>query len=204
MALFGVGRGRARDREAVPGPAVLTPRRSLDGWTLEDTPLSRRFGREELRELATLMHGVSAGMETAWTYERAADMLEEAGERPQALAVLDAYFLLPHHIRQANSSTSRTLARRRHRLRKRLGTAPWVPADPDAPAIAGPLGPEGPKALPAPTVLALPPAPAGPPPLPSAPGALALPPAPDYPPPSAIPPKPTRPALPVAPPEPRR
>ncbi|WP_436773553.1 hypothetical protein [Yinghuangia sp. YIM S09857] len=129
MAVFGVGRGRARDKEAVPGPVVLAPRRSLDGWTLDGTPLAFRFGREELRELATLMHGVSAGMETPYTYERAADLLEKGGERPQALAVLDAYFTLPPHIRDANPSETRTLGRRRQRLRKRLGTPP-----PDAPA----------------------------------------------------------------------
>ncbi|MCF2529918.1 hypothetical protein [Yinghuangia soli] len=192
MALFGVGRGKARDKQAVPGPAVLAPRRSLDGWTLEGTPLAARFGRDELRELATLMHGVSAGMDTPWTYERAADMLEENGERPQALAVLDAYFLLPDRIREANSVQTRTLGRRRHRLRKRLGAPP--PATADTPALAELAGPHTPAlpAAPAPTPLpagreplALPAAPPAPP----APPALVIPPKPTAPPP--LPPKTT-------------
>ncbi|WP_345673858.1 hypothetical protein [Yinghuangia aomiensis] len=113
--------GRARGDEAVPGPDVVAPRRSLDGWTLEGTALGARFTGEELRELGTLMHGVSAGMDTPWTYERAADILEAGGERPQALAVLDAYFALPSRIHDANPVSTRALARRRQRLRKRLG-----------------------------------------------------------------------------------
>ncbi|WTW97225.1 hypothetical protein OG216_29450 [Streptomycetaceae bacterium NBC_01309] len=160
MAVFGVGRGKARDKQAVPGPAVLAPRRSLDGWTLEGTPLAFRFAREELRELATLMHGVSAGMETPYTYDRASDLLEKGGERPQALAVLDAYFMLPAHIRDANQSETRTLGRRRHRLRKRLGTPPPNASAPDpvtavGPAEAQPALESAPIATPAP-----PPAPA--------------------------------------------
>lgn len=121
MARFGMGGGRARGDEAVPGPDVVAPRRSLDGWTLEGTALGARFTGEELRELGTLMHGVSAGMDTPWTYERAADILEAGGERPQALAVLDAYFALPSRTRDANPVSTRALARRRQRLRKRLG-----------------------------------------------------------------------------------
>lgn len=121
MARFGMGGGRARGDEAVPGPDVVAPRRSLDGWTLEGTALGARFTGEELRELGTLMHGVSAGMDTPWTYERAADILEAGGERPQALAVLDAYFALPSRIHDANPVSTRALARRRQRLRKRLG-----------------------------------------------------------------------------------
>ncbi|NUU21010.1 MAG: hypothetical protein HOV68_05770 [Streptomycetaceae bacterium] len=191
MALFGVGRGRARDKEAVPGPEVLAPRRSLDGWTLEGTALARRFGREELRELATLMHGVSAGMETPWTYERAADLLERGGERPQALAVLDAYFTLPTHIRDANAVHTRTLGRRRQRLRKRLGTPPpRGSATEEAVELAEPLESE-----------AIPGTPASEPPVepPAAPAEVdepaVIPPRPaERPPvPAPIPPKPTEP-----------
>lgn len=203
MALFGVGRGKARDKEAVPGPEVFAPRVGLDGWTLEGTPLAARFAREDLRELATLLHGVCAGMDTAYTYDRAADMLERAGERPQALAVLDAYFALPDRVHEANAGVTRNLARRRQRLRKRLGGRPVRGAG------AAPLAlPAGSSAGRAP--LALPPAPTAPPPVP------VLPPIPDKPPKTAaiaaaetstaivIPPRPTRPALPVAPPEPGR
>ena len=121
MALFGVGRRAVHGKEAVPGPALVQPRRSLDGWTLEGTPLADRFGREELRELGTLLHGVGAEMRTAWTYERAADLLERAGERPQALAVVEAWFALPDDARRADAAATRSLGRRRQRLRSRLG-----------------------------------------------------------------------------------
>ncbi len=208
MALFGVGRGRARDKEAVPGPEVYAPRRSLDGWTLEGTPLAARFERDDLRELATLLHGVCAGMETAYTYDRAADMLERAGERPQALAVLDAYFGLPQRVHEANPGVTRNLARRRQRLRKRLNGRPArkVAAAPLALTAGSAAQPLAAARAP----LALPPAPTVPPPPP------ALPPVPDTPPKPAavapaetstsivIPPRPTRPALPAAPPEPGR
>lgn len=140
MARFGMGGGRARGDEAVPGPDVVAPRRSLDGWTLEGTALGGRFAGEELRELGTLMHGVSAGMDTPWTYERAADILEAGGERPQALAVLDAYFALPRRIHDANPVSTRALARRRQRLRKRLGVRvpdAVVPATDAADAVDG-------------------------------------------------------------------
>lgn len=124
MALFGVGRRATHGREPVPGPGLVQPRRSLDGWTLEGTALADRFDREELRELATLLHGVGAEMRTAWTYERAADLLERAGERPQALAVVEVWFALPDEVRRASPAATRSLGRRRQRLRSRLGTAP--------------------------------------------------------------------------------
>ncbi|MET7302420.1 hypothetical protein [Embleya sp. NPDC005575] len=127
MALFGVGRRATHGKEAVPGPGLVQPRRSLDGWTLEGTPLADRFDREELRELGTLLHGVGAEMRTAWTYERAADLLERAGERPQALAVVEAWFALPEEVRKASPAATRSLGRRRQRLRSRLG-APTGPA----------------------------------------------------------------------------
>lgn len=123
MALFGVGRRATHGKEAVPGPGLVQPRRSLDGWTLEGTPLADRFEREDLRELGTLLHGVGAEMRTAWTYERAADLLERAGERPQALAVVEVWFALPEEVRRANPAATRSLGRRRQRLRSRLGTA---------------------------------------------------------------------------------
>ncbi|UGQ14367.1 hypothetical protein LO772_12715 [Yinghuangia sp. ASG 101] len=207
MALFGVGRGKARDKEAVPGPEVFAPRRGLDGWTLEGTPLAARFERDDLRELATLLHGVCAGMDTAYTYERAADMLDRAGERPQALAVLDAYFGLPERIHEANPGVTRNLARRRQRLRKRLGVVPRRPAG--AAPLALPAGSTGRPLAAGRAPLALPPAPTAPPPR-----ASVLPPMPDKPPKTiaaaetataiVIPPRPTRPALPAAPPEPGR
>ncbi|MYV98540.1 hypothetical protein, partial [Streptomyces sp. SID3343] len=106
MALFGVGRRTAHGNEAVPGPDLVRPRRSLDGWTLEGTPLADRFDREELRELATLLHGVHARMHTAWTYERAADLLERAGERPQALAVVETWFALPDDARRTGPAAT--------------------------------------------------------------------------------------------------
>ncbi len=123
MALFGVGRRATHGREPVPGPDLVEPRRGLDGWTLEGTAFADRFDRDELRELGTLLHGVHAGMRTAWTYERAADLLERAGERPQALAVVDAWFALPDDVRSADSAATRSLGRHRRRLRGRLATA---------------------------------------------------------------------------------
>jgi hypothetical protein len=137
MALFGVGRRATHGKEAVPGPGLVQPRRSLDGWTLEGTPLADRFEREELRELGTLLHGVGAEMRTAWTYERAADLLERAGERPQALAVVEAWFALPEEVRRASPAATRSLARRRQRLRSRLAAPPGPAAIPAQARTAG-------------------------------------------------------------------
>ncbi|MGC0420665.1 hypothetical protein [Embleya sp. AB8] len=153
MALFGVGRRAAHGKEAVPGPGLVQPRRSLDGWTLEGTPLADRFEPEELRELGTLLHGVGAEMRTAWTYERAADLLERAGERPQALAVVEVWFALPEEVRRASPAATRALGRRRQRLRGRLGGPP-------APTAAIPA--QG-RAVPPPVVM--PAKPASPPPV---------------------------------------
>ncbi|MFI1378786.1 hypothetical protein [Embleya sp. NPDC020886] len=151
MALFGVGRRTTHGKEAVPGPGLVQPRRSLDGWTLEGTALEDRFEREELRELGTLLHGVGAEMRTAWTYERAADLLERAGERPQALAVVEAWFALPEEVRRASPAATRSLGRRRQRLRSRLGSAAGPAAAIPAQARIGaamPAKPGKPPAVP--------------------------------------------------------
>jgi hypothetical protein len=164
MALFGVGRRATGGKEAVPGPTLVQPRRSLDGWTLEGTPLADRFGREELRELGTLLHGVGAEMRTAWTYERAADILERAGERPQALAVVEAWFALPEDVRRANPAPTRSLGRRRQRLRSRLG-ASTAPAG-SIPAQGRPASNRPAATVPAPPPVEVPARPGTPPPVP--------------------------------------
>jgi hypothetical protein len=123
MAVFHLPRSAADDDQPVPVPPLVAPRFSVDGWTLAGTPLHGRVPRAFLGELTALLHGAATGLETPWTYERAAQLLEECGEREQALAACEAWFALPEHRRAAHASRARGLVRRRQRLRALVGAA---------------------------------------------------------------------------------
>ena len=69
---------------------VVEPRFGIDGWTYQGTELEGWFASGVEAELAPLAHAICAGMATAWTFERAARLLEHAGAFSQAYAVLDA------------------------------------------------------------------------------------------------------------------
>ena len=104
----------------VTAPPLVVPRQTLDGWSLDGTPLARSVPKQDLRELANLLHGVASRAETPWTYERAAELLVHAGEDGQAYAVAEAWLggrgaRQPEHA-QATRSLERTLERLRARL----------------------------------------------------------------------------------------
>ena len=113
--------------------ALVEPRFTIDGWSLEDTPLAVAVRRDDRRELSTLMHGVAVRAETPWTYTRAIEMLEDAGEHGQAYAVAVTWLEHPESRRSENAAVTRTITRHRDRLRARLGAS----------AARTPLGREG-------------------------------------------------------------
>lgn len=102
---------------------VVVPRASVDGWTLEGTPLATTVPRGQQRELSTLLHGVAIGVDTPWTYERAVELLETAGQPAQAYAVCHAWLGRPAAAQPANAHATRNLTRARDRLRARLATS---------------------------------------------------------------------------------
>lgn len=108
--------------EVEPAPLVL-PRATVDGWTLDGTPLAAAVPRGQQRELSTLLHGVAIGVDTPWTYERAVELLEAAGQSAQAHAVCHAWLARPAAAQPANAHATRNLTRARDRLRARLATS---------------------------------------------------------------------------------
>jgi len=104
----------------VPPLPLVVPRSSVDGWTLAETALAARVPREDQREVATLLHGVSIGVDTPYTYERAVDLLEELGEEEQALSACEAWLAHPAADRPTSASTTRLLTKRRARLRAKV------------------------------------------------------------------------------------
>ena len=114
------GRQPVADIEPVP---LVEPRATIDGWSLDDTPLADAVPRSERRELSTLLHGVAVRAETPWTYTRAIEMLEDAGEHAQAYAVCLAWLEHPESRRPETAQLTRTVTRHRDRLRARLAAA---------------------------------------------------------------------------------
>ena len=115
-------RSPATPTEIDPVPLV-EPRFTIDGWSLDDTPLAVAVRRDDRRELSTLMHGVAVRAETPWTYTRAIEMLEDAGEHGQAYAVAVTWLEHPESRRPENAAVSRTITRHRDRLKVRLGAS---------------------------------------------------------------------------------
>ena len=108
--------------------AIPVPRFSIDGWTLTGTPLAdklaARLPRADLRELETLLHGIAVEVDTPYTYERAAILLEKAGEPGPALSVCEAWLAHPAAAWPEHSQATRGIERHRIRLRVRLSARP--------------------------------------------------------------------------------
>jgi hypothetical protein len=117
MALF-----RRRPAPApVDAPQLVLPRASIDGWTLAGTAIGARLSPADRRELETLLHAVAVHSDSPWTYERAAALLEKAGEPGQALAVLDLWPTRPAATWPSHAHATRGIDKRRARLRLRSG-----------------------------------------------------------------------------------
>jgi hypothetical protein len=119
MGLF-TRRNTAAPLEASP---IAVPRPSIDGWTLAGTSLVSKLSKPDLRELETLLHGVSVRADTPFTYERAAVLLERAGEPGQAVSVCDAWLALPAAKWPEYTHHTRSIDKRRSRLRSREAPA---------------------------------------------------------------------------------
>jgi hypothetical protein len=122
MGLF-----RRHQTTAVIDPSPIpVPRFSIDGWTFSGTPAADRLAvlpRADLRELETLLHGVAVEVDTPYTYERAAVLLERAGEHGPALSVCEAWLAHPASRWPEYLHHTRALDKHRMRLRARLSAA---------------------------------------------------------------------------------
>ena len=119
MALF---HRRQTSTPLEPEP-IPVPRPSIDGWTLAGTSLVAKLSKPDLRELEILLHGIAVSADTPYTYERAAILLERAGEPGSAISVCDAWLSLhaakwPEYVHH-----TRAIDKRRSRLRTRQSTA---------------------------------------------------------------------------------
>lgn len=120
MALF---QRRTADEHVEPA-AIPVPRFSIDGWTLSGTPIAARLAAKlshtDVRELETLLHGIAVEVDTPYTYDRAAVLLERCGELGPALSVCEAWLAHPaarwpeyaHHTRSLEKHGARLRARR--------------------------------------------------------------------------------------------
>ncbi len=116
---------RRRDSDAIIEPAPIpVPRSSIDGWTLTGVPdvdrLQMHLPRPDLRELETLLHGVAVEVDTPYTYERAATLLERGQEPGPALSVCEAWLAHPAASWPEYTQHTRVIDRHRSRLRSRL------------------------------------------------------------------------------------
>jgi hypothetical protein len=119
MRLFG---RRRPDHPVEPAP-IPVPRPSIDGWTLAGTSLAAKLSKPDLRELEVLLHGIAVSADTPYTYERAAILLERAGEPGPALSVCDAWLALPAAKWPEYVHHTRAIEKRRTRLRTRQSAA---------------------------------------------------------------------------------
>lgn len=117
-----------RRRAALPDiepAAIPVPRFSIDGWTLAGTPLATklasRLARPDLRELETLLHGVAVDVDTPYTYERAAILLERSDEPGPALSVCEAWLAHPASAWPEYVHHTRAIDKHRARLRVKIG-----------------------------------------------------------------------------------
>ena len=107
--------------ETAAAPKLVLPRATIDGWTLAGTPIAARLSPADRRELETLLHAVGVHSDSPWTYDRAAVLLEKAGEPGQATAVLDEWMQRPAATWPAHAHATRAIDKRRARLRLRNG-----------------------------------------------------------------------------------
>jgi hypothetical protein len=119
MALF---HRRRASTPLEPAP-IPVPRPSIDGWTLAGTSLVAKLSKPDLRELEILLHGIAVSADTPYTYERAAILLERAGEQGPAISVCDAWLAQPAAKWPEYVHHSRAIDKRRSRLRTRASTA---------------------------------------------------------------------------------
>jgi hypothetical protein len=101
----------------VLGDPLPVPVSTVDGWTLAGTGLSSIRG-DSARELATLLHGIELGVDTPWTYLRAAELLDELGWPRIGLTALDAWLSQPAAKEQPDQT--RIIQRQREKLHSRL------------------------------------------------------------------------------------
>ena len=124
MALF---RRRVVAVEIEPAD-IPVPRSSIDGWTIAGTPiaeaLAASLSRHDMRELETLLHGIAVEVDTPYTYDRAAGLLERGGEFGPALSVCEAWMAHPASAWPEYVHHTQAIDKHRSRLRTRLGTRP--------------------------------------------------------------------------------
>lgn len=124
MALF---RRRAMVSDLEPA-SIPVPRFSIDGWTLTGTPLApvaaAHLSRQDVRELETLLHGIAVEVDTPYTYDRAAVLLERCGELGAALAVCQAWLALPASSWPEYVHHTRAIDKHRSRLHTRIASRP--------------------------------------------------------------------------------
>ena len=118
MALF---HRRQAGQPVEPAP-IPVPRASIDGWTLAGSALVAKLSKPDLRELEILLHGIAVSADTPYTYERAAILLERAGDPGPALSVCDAWRALPAAKWPEYVHHTRAIEKRRTRLRTRQST----------------------------------------------------------------------------------
>jgi hypothetical protein len=114
--------------ETIEAAPIPVPRFSIDGWTLSGVPLAAQLtsalSRPDLRELETLLHGIAVEVDTPYTYERAAVLLERGGEPAPALSVCEAWLVQPAASWPEYVHHTRAIEKRRLRLRSRLAARP--------------------------------------------------------------------------------
>ena len=108
---------RSRSDIPIASEPLPHPRQDLDGWTLRNTELGHLQGATE-RELSVLLHGIDLHVDTPWTYQRAADMLEHAGHPLMALNALELWLSHPHAADQPERT--RDIERQRSKLEERI------------------------------------------------------------------------------------
>jgi hypothetical protein len=124
MALF----RRRPVSTAIEAAPIPVPRFSIDGWTLAGDPLAGKLAKGDLRELETLLHGIAVEVDTPYTYERAAILLDRAGDTGPALSVCEAWLALPAAKWPEYLHHTRAIDKRRSRLRSRLAGRAASPA----------------------------------------------------------------------------
>jgi hypothetical protein len=108
----------------VDASPIPVPRFSIDGWTLAGDPLAGKLAKADLRELETLLHGIAVEVDTPYTYERAAILLDRAGDTGPALSVCEAWLAHPAAKWPEYVHHTRAIDKRRTRLRTRLLARP--------------------------------------------------------------------------------
>jgi len=94
---------------------------SVDGWPFNRRAIAAKDAGRHQEELAILLEGVRRKVDTPYTYERAALLLERARQLQQALQVCDVWLALPEQVRHQGAATGRKIMKRRERLVAKIG-----------------------------------------------------------------------------------